>query len=131
MTKNLQLLKITFVIFGVVALVYGVLFLLFPDVMVNASGSEPVPPGWLRWSGGILIALGIGSLSALKNPSKQETFVLALALATLLCGLALLYALLFESATEAWFTIIPVVINLVVSILFWIGWNQLKTVQEE
>lgn len=47
MTKNLQLLKITLIVYGVVALIYGVLFLIVPQLLVNASGSEPVPSGWL------------------------------------------------------------------------------------
>ena len=131
MTKNLQLLKITLVVYGVVGIIYGVLFLIVPQLLVNASGSEPVPSGWLRWSGGILVALGVGSFLALKNLTNQETLVLTFALVTLLCGLALLYSLIFENVTNAWFTIIPVVLNLLISVFFWLSWKKLTTKQEE
>jgi len=120
MKKDQQLLKVAFVIFGVVALLYGILFLLIPQSLVSIPGREPVPSGWLRWSGGILVALGIGAFLALKNLSGQETFALTISLVTLLSGLALLFSLIFERVTTVWFTITPVIINLAVSVLFWI-----------
>ncbi len=120
MKKDQQLLKVAFVIFGVVALLYGILFLLVPQSLVSISGSEPVPSGWLRWPGGILVALGIGAFLALKNLSGQETFAITISLVTLLSGLALLFSLIFERVTTVWFTITPVIINLAVSVLFWI-----------
>lgn len=130
MTKNLSSSKIALVIFGVVALIYGVLFLFVPDVLVNASGGDPVPSGWLRWPGGILVALGMGSLLISGNPAKQEIFVFTLALGSLLCGLALLYALFFERVTEAWFSATPAIINLIVSALLWVGWKNIKSNKE-
>src|SRR6056297_2124698 len=107
MKKDQQLLKVAFVIFGVVALLYGILFLLVPQSLVSISGSEPVPSGWLRWPGGILVALGIGAFLALKNLSGQETFAITISLVTLLSGLALLFSLIFERVTTVWFTITP------------------------
>ncbi len=71
--NNTGLLKIVLIIYAVVCLVYGLAYLIVPDALVNMSGGDPVFHGWLRWSGGILIALGIGSLLVVGNP--KECFV--------------------------------------------------------
>jgi hypothetical protein len=56
--ENPLFLKVVIMIFAVVALVYGLFFFLVPDFLVNMSGGEPVFHGWLRWAGGICVALG-------------------------------------------------------------------------
>lgn len=126
--KGSQLLRITLVIFIVIALLYGFVYLVIPQVEVKASGSDPVPSGWLRWSGGILIALGIGAVMVLRNPAGQGIFITTMALGTLLCGLALLYTVLFEftGAGNIMHTLIPAIVNLILSALFWISLKQAK-----
>lgn len=118
--KNPLLLKVVLLIYAVVALVYGLCFLFIPDFLVNMSGGEPVFHGWLRWSGGICVALGIGSLMVMRNPKNQGIFVTTVALASLLCGLALLYAWIYtEEGANVWFTALPAILMLVISALFW------------
>ena len=126
--KNTKLLSVSLIIYIVVVLVYGVLFLLLPQLLVEASGGEPVASGWLRWPGGLLIALGVGAIMVYRNPLKQDAFVVAIALGTLLAGLALLYALLFEMTGDAWFTALPVIILLINSVLLWLGRMQAKDI---
>ncbi|NQU84860.1 MAG: DUF4345 family protein [Mariniphaga sp.] len=128
--KNSLLLKITLIIFAVVALVYGLIYVFVPQVLVEASGSEPVPSGWLRWSGAILVALGIGAIMVLRNPSKQGIFVTTLAIGALFCGLALLYSVLFEMTGIGNIeqTLVPAIINLILSVLFWISLKKSKAI---
>jgi len=90
--NNTGFLKIVLIIYAVVCLVYGLAYMIVPDALVNMSGGEPVFHGWLRWSGGILIALGIGSLLVVGNPKGQGIFVTTIALGGPLAGLALLLA---------------------------------------
>jgi len=127
-SKNTKLLSIALIIYIVVVLVYGVLYLLAPQVLVEAQGGEPVASGWLRWSGGVLVALGVGAIMVYRNPLKQDAFVVTITLGTLLAGLALLYALLFETTGDIWFTILPVVILLTITVLLWFGRKQAKDI---
>jgi hypothetical protein len=113
-------LKIILIIYAVVCLIYGLGYMIVPDSLVAMSGSEPVFHGWLRWSGGVLIALGIGSILVFLKPKGQGIFVTTIALGCLLAGLALLFA--WISLTEevnAWFTALPTIIVLALSVLLW------------
>jgi len=124
--KNSNLLKVALAIFAIVTIVYGVSQIFFTQGYMEMTGNEPIDPSWLRWPGGVLIALGIAAIMALRNPAKQDIFVIAITLGTLFTGLILMYTLLFELESESntWFTAMPAIINLVLSILLWIGRKQ-------
>lgn len=123
--KNTKLLNVALIIYIVVVLVYGVLFLLAPQLMVKVSGSDPVASNWLRWPEGVLIAFGVGAIMVYRNPLKQYVFVLTITLGSLLAGLALLFSLLFEMKMgETWFTALPVIILLILASLLWSGSRQ-------
>ena len=124
--KNLSLLKVALIIFAFVTIVYGLCYVIIPQVLVETSGGDPVHPSWLRWPGCVLITLGIGAIIVSRNPAKQDIFVMVIALGTLLSGLALLYTLIFEMQPQnaVWFTAMPVIILLVNSALLWLGRKQ-------
>jgi hypothetical protein len=118
-------LKVVLVIYAIVVLVYGLGFFLIPGVLVKISGANPVDSGWLRWPGGILIALGIGALLVRRDPTKQGVFVITISLGTLLAGLGLLYSwIVHEYSAAAWFIGLPTIIVLIVSALLW--WSRQK-----
>ena len=121
-------LKMVLVIYAIVALVYGVVLFLSPGTMVTMAGAKPVDFSWLRWPGGILIALGIGALMISGSPAKQGPFVTTLALGTLLSGLALLYSMWAREYSGAtWFIATPTIITLVLSVLLW--WARSKATE--
>lgn len=126
--KNLQLLKIALIIFAFLTIVYGLVYLFIPEIYVKSTGSEPVPSAWIRWFGGILIALGIGAIMVFRKPGKQGIFVKLLAIGTLLDGLIQLYSTFFESVSKIWFDLLPVIVILILSALFWISLKQAKDV---
>lgn len=126
--SNTTLLKISLIIFAIVSLVYGFCYVFIPQHLVGLSGGEAVNPSWLRWSGGILVSLGIGAILIYRNPAKQKPFVTTLALGALFTGLALLYALIFELVGHVWFTALPMVITLILSALLWWSRNQSKDI---
>ena len=127
--ENPVFLKIVILIYAVVALVYGLCFFFIPDFLVNMSGGEPVFHGWLRWAGGLCIALGIGSLMVMRKPKNQGIFVTTIALGTLLTGIALLYAWMnLEEGANAMFTAIPTILLLVISGLLWWGRQNAKDI---
>ena len=128
--KNLRLLKIALILFAVVTLVYGLVHLFIPELYVKISGGESIPPSWIRWIGGILISLGIGAIMVFRNPVKQGIFITISALGSLLCGLTLLYSLLFESTGigKTFATAAPAIVLLILSVLLWISLKQAKTI---
>ena len=127
--NNSLLLKIALIIFTVIALVYGLCYFFVPDFLVKLSGGEPVYHGWLRWPGGVLIALGIGSIFVLREPQGQGIFVITIALGCLLSGLALLYAwITLEEGAAVWFTAVPTIGVLALSCLLWWGRSQAKDI---
>ena len=124
--KNSQLLKISLVIYAAVCLVYGLGFMFLSDFLVKLSGSDPVFHGWLRWSGGVLVALGIGAFLVYRKPEGQGIFVTTIALGSTLCCLSLFCAwATHEEGVNVWFTALPAIILSIVAILLW--WSRQKT----
>jgi len=122
--SNAGLLKIVLIIYAVVCIIYGLGYLIIPDSLVELSGGEPVFHGWLRWSGGLLIALGIGAILVYLKPNGQGIFVTTMALGCLLAGLALLWAWIgMEEGANAWFTALPTIIVLILCGLLW--WSRM------
>jgi hypothetical protein len=118
--NNSGILKIVLIIYAVVCIVYGLGYLLFPDLLVDLSGGEPVFHGWLRWAGGILIALGIGAILVYLKPGGQGIFVTTIALGCSLAGLALVWAWIsIEEGANAWFTALPSIVVLALAGLLW------------
>ncbi len=88
--------------------------------LVSISNANPVDFGWLRWSGGIPISLGIGALLASRDVGKQGVLVRTISLGYFLAGLGLLYSwLLVEFSGATWFIALPTLVVLVVYALLW------------
>jgi hypothetical protein len=126
-TDNTKMLKIGLVILAIVSIIYGLGFLIVPGIWVTLSGGNPVDFGWLRWSGGVIIALGIGVLMVLRKPEKQGIFVFMSALSTLLSGLGMLCSwIMAEYSGSTVFIAVPTILLLVISGLLWWGRQQAK-----
>ena len=124
-----KVLKVTLIILAVIALVYGFGFLFLPGLLVSSSGGSSVDFGWLRWSGGVIMALGIGALMVSSKPEKQGIFVTSMALATLFAGLGHLYSWIMQEYSGAtWFIALPTCLLLVLSGLLWWGRGQAKEI---
>jgi formate hydrogenlyase subunit 3/multisubunit Na+/H+ antiporter MnhD subunit len=122
-------LKVVLLIFAIVCLVYGICYLFIPDYLVKLSGGTPVFHGWLRWSGGILISLGIGAILVYRNLKNQGIFITVITLGCLLAGLGLLWAWIgIEEGANTWFTALPTIICLVLAVLFYWSGQQAKEI---
>ena len=100
-----------------------------PDSLVELSGGEPVFHGWLRWSGGVIIALGIGAILTYLKPKGQGIFVTTIAVGALLAGLAMLWAWInIEEGANVWFTAFPTIVLLALSGLLWWSRQQAKNI---
>ena len=126
---DVKVLKFTLIIFAIISFVYGFGLLFVPGILTSLSGGSPVEFSWLRWSGGILIGLGIGALMVSSKLEKQGIFVTSLALSTLFAGLGMLYAwIMQEYSVATWFIALPTCLLLVLSALFWWGRGQAKDI---
>ncbi len=114
--KNLKLALLAVIAVNVF---YGISFLLLPGLLVSMSGSsEPLNLGWIRWSGGPLLAIGIGAVQAYRKSSGQDVFISVATISALLTGLGLLYSKIFDrSTTYTWFHMTPCVLSLLLFVL--------------
>lgn len=128
--KKNQLLRITALLYAIIAFLYGINYLIFPELQMKMSGTVMIHPAWIRWFGGAIIALGYGSFRIYRNPVKQGIFVTTLCLGTLLVGLGLLYDPIFnwDSSFKLLEQVIPAIVMLVISILFWISLRKSKEI---
>ena len=126
--NKLTLLKISIIVFAVLTFVYGISYLFFPQSLVKMAGGNPIPSGWLHWSGGVLLSLAIGAILVFRDIKNQETLVITFALGTLFSALALFYSLFFEPLGNTWFTLVPAIVTLISSALLWWGWYQTREV---
>jgi hypothetical protein len=122
--QGATMLKVVLVIYAIVVLVYGLSFLFIPGVLTDMAAGNPVDYGWLRWPGGVLVALGIGALVVMRKPAKQGVFVTTIALACSLAGLAMLYSWITEYGGATWFIAVPTIIILVLAVLLW--WSRIR-----
>jgi len=109
-------------------LVYGLLFLLFPQWLFDLSQAPGVPadPGWVRWGGGLLIGVGVAAWLAAANPKTQRPLVVGLAVGAALIALSLLYTLFLGGyGGVQWFLWLPIVINAALAVgLGWVASKQ-------
>lgn len=119
--NGLKKLKAALVFFIIPTLLYGIFFLFLPDVLQSLAGGNLVENGWIRWSGGPMIALGIGAILAYRNPVKQGILITTVTIGPLLVGLAMLYTLLFETYTpHTWFILVPCILGFAIfSVMLW------------
>jgi hypothetical protein len=120
--NSLKRLKVVVMISVVAYMFYGVSFLFFPGMLAAMSGSpEPLGLSWVRWSGGPLLALAVGSIFVYRNPAKQGIFVTTSMLSGLFVGLGLLYSKFFDHSTSfTWFHMTPCVVNFgIFALLLW------------
>jgi len=127
--SNSGILKTALLIYAVVCLIYGLGFFIVPGSLVELSGGEPVFHGWLRWSGGVIIALGIGAILTYLKPKGQGIFVTTIATGALLAGLAMLWAWInIEEGANVWFTAVPTIVLLALSGLLWWSRQEAKNI---
>jgi hypothetical protein len=127
--EGTTMLKVILVIYAIVVLVFGLSFFFIPGLYVDMAGANPVDYGWLRWPGGVLIALGIGALVVMRKPAKQGVFVTTIALGTSLAGLGLLYSwIAHEYSGNPGSIAVPTVILLILAVLLWWSRAQAKKI---
>ena len=83
----------------------------------------PGSPGWVRWSGGLLIGVSVMGFLAAPKPETQRPFVMGLLVASVLIALSLLYSLFVGAYAGAqWFLWVPIVINACLAVaLAWVA----------
>ena len=128
-SDSAKMLKVILVIAGVVEFVYGISFLLYPGMLVRMSAGPAPEYSWLRWSGGILLALAYGTFRVFRNPARQEIYVTTSIWVCLLNAIGLLISILAREFTGAtWFIVVPMVLTFLLAILLWWGRQKAKAI---
>ena len=113
---------------AIVGLVYGLLFLLAPLMQFQLSQDPGVPanPGWVRWSGGVLVGIAVAAWIAAPQPGRQRALVVGLAVGYALVTIALLYSIFSgEYRGAQWFVWVPIVINgALAAAMIWVAGKQ-------
>jgi len=87
---EVKVLKISLLVVGLLWLIGGLSSFFAPAMIGKLIVGNQVDLIMFRLIGGLHIALGIGTLMVYSKPEKQGIFVLTIALANLLAGLAFL-----------------------------------------
>lgn len=106
---------------AIITIVYGLGFLLTPEMLLQMSQDPGVPASmaWVRWSGGLLVGFGLAQWLASGDAARQAPLVKGAAAADALIALALLYAVVAgEYQGVAWFIWMPIVISVVLAAAF-------------
>jgi len=128
--KKNQLLKVTLALYAIITLLYGINYLFFTDLQIKMTGGEPIEPGWIRWFGGVLLALGIGSIMVFRNPVKQGIFVTAMCIGSFLVSLSLIYEVIVADFEEYNLsnTLIPAIVLFLIGVLFLLSLRKSKEI---
>ncbi len=127
--EGLKKLKSALVFSILINLVYGIGFFITPWILRDMAGGIPVELGWIRWSGGVLLALAVGGIQAYQKPSGQRPMITTLTIAPILISIGLLYPLLFEKySVHTWFIVMPCVISIVLFVVMMWGLQATKEI---
>jgi len=93
-------LRITFLVHFIVALIFGLTYLLIPDVWGNLVGWPALDPVINRILGAALLGYGVSSILAYRETAWEKVIIVVRAeiVWTTLGALVMLYALLFAGA---------------------------------
>lgn len=99
----------------VVTALFGIGLLVVPDLLVRTiAGAETFGYWWVRWAGGMLLALGAGAWMVAQRPQGQHVFVTAFGLAGVMAGVGLIISLLAgEYSGAAWFAWVALLVTIV------------------
>ena len=127
MAETPMMLKAGLILTIVIDLVYGVMFILAPTFYFDLAGNDLFDAGVLRWSGGVLIGLGVGAIWVLQAPAHQRIFVNTLLLSYFLAALAHTYGVFMGQYTgQVWVLGMPMVGVWITTIVLFLGRNQAK-----
>ncbi len=126
MTEYGQLLRITFVIHIIIGLVFGIGYLLVPDLLYPMFGMTFADPS-ARAFGAMIIALTVGSILALmtKEWDRVRILVEVELIFTLLGPIVMMYHM-FVPPTPGVMMWVPIAILLLTWVLFLISYLQEK-----
>jgi hypothetical protein len=116
---------------AIIGIVYGLGFLLMPEIQLQMSQDPGVPAnaGWVRWAGATLIGIAVAVWLAARDPAKQRPLICGAAVGYTLIALSLLYSLVSgEYKGLAWYIWTPIVINAALAAAMWWLTQQYKAV---
>lgn len=129
-TADPTLLTVSLWVWLLDALAFGVFIFFAPGFLVETlAGDAAFGYWWVRWSGGILLGLALGTWMVIRSPRGNGVFVLASGLAAFLAGVGLVWGYLADEYGGAdWFLWLTFVSSLGVGALLLYAWSTSRSV---
>ena len=87
------MIRFSFLIIGIISLIYGSIFLIIPDWFVDFSIAEDTNIAWLRNIGASIVGLlFVGCMIIFNNPSNKISLLKIIAITSILQTSALIYS---------------------------------------
>jgi|TARA_B110000438_G_scaffold301976_1_gene358309 hypothetical protein len=115
------MIRYSFLLIGVLSLIYGTIFLFFPNWFVNLTMAESINIAWLRSIGSAIVGLlFLGCFSIYSNPKGKFELLKIISITSLLQTFALIYSRIFNefSAKNLWIIDLTIILAIVVTIFF-------------
>ncbi len=104
--------------------IYGIVLLIIPAQFVALTGGAAFDAGWIRWSGGLMLAVAYGQFRVMNAPAKQGTMVITVNIASLLIAIALIVSFVTQEIHVFLFWIVlPIVLTVVHTVLMFLGYQ--------
>ena len=116
----MKVLQYTLQFIGIVQLILGVIFLLFPRQFISLNDLES-PPDWVFWlfaqMAARFIGYGIGMFAAAKDPVKNRLWIQTMIAIQAIDWLSTIYYIINDSVTLAQVTTAPILPIIFIAIL--------------
>ena len=117
------MINISFLIIGIMSLIYGLIFLIFPIWFVDLSMAESINVAWLRNIGANIIGLlFFGCMSIYFKPGGKITLLKIITLTSILQTAALIYSRFYNEFSAKNMFIIDLTILLAIFVSIYLTW---------
>tara|TARA_Y100000748_G_scaffold246839_1_gene211368 strand:- start:68 stop:451 length:384 start_codon:yes stop_codon:yes gene_type:complete len=124
------MIRKSFLIIGILSLIYGLIFFLIPDWFINLSKAENTNIAWLRNIGASIVGiLFFGNLFIFLQPSGKIHLLRIILITSFLQTLALIYSRIFNEFSAKSLIIIDLTILLAIIVtiyLFFINFYKIN-----
>ncbi len=127
--QSTSVLKVGLWLDFALTLLYGIELLFLPGMLATVGGGTIPDFSWLRWSGGILVAVAYGCFRAARHPEGRDLFVTMMIVMGFLNALGHVISLINRDYTGGlWMLWMPAALTTIFSLILIVGRAQARQV---
>ena len=120
--QSTSVLKVGLWLDFALTLLYGIELLFLPGMLATVGGGTIPDFSWLRWSGGILVAVAYGCFRAARHPEGRDLFVTMMIVMGFLNALGHVISLINRDYTGGlWMLWMPAALTTIFSLILIVG----------